>query len=256
MLDTIEKRELKVGFVYHGADREKISRSTVLLMISVGQYYHEGEKFEKTVLKLGKRCKDCVVMVNDTLQKYTLKIGSKQTLEQLSHIAKHAGDMWIYRNQPALDKMGVPYIFKRWEDWLNCTDYNEAREQVDSLYNYDNNFRQAIKATTDRFIERYIKRKEGTTFDIEYEKQLCLEYKLEDCAVIIPLWSNKGYKYYLYVGRSFFDVQENIKPRQFRHPVIRNYNVKDFFLESGQSNVRVAAKSCVVAQAFHRIFQL
>lgn len=129
---STEKDALRVSFVYHGADIKDINDSTAVLMISVGQYYHEGERFEKTVLKLGQRCKHCLVMVNDTLQKYTLNIDNHHSLDYSYQVALKNGSLWIARNMPALNKMSIPYQIIRWDDWLKDKDYNLRLENVES----------------------------------------------------------------------------------------------------------------------------
>lgn len=232
--NLIEKDSLRVGFVYHGADIKDLNDSTVILMISVGQYYHEGEKFEKTVLKLGQRCKNCVVMVNDTLQKYTLNIDNEHSLDYLYQVALKNGSLWIQRNASALNKMGIPYQIIRWDDWLKDKNYNWAKAQVDSLYQNSAHFRQAVQQTAESFILRFIKNHPEKKINLSRAFDLCRYYILEDCAVILPLWAKKGYKYVLYPNQRTPAMQvayDLLVPNNLLHQITLKFKRKLFHEE-------------------------
>lgn len=229
--DSVEKGFLRVGFVYHGASMQDLSNSAVALMISVGQHYHEGEKFEKTVLKLGQRCKNCVVMVNDTLQKYTLNIGNNHRLDYFYQVALENGNLWIQRNLPALKKMNIPYQIIRWDDWTRDEDYPWAKNKIDDLYLSNDYFRMAVKQTAENFISRFSKIHPEKKIDLSRDFELCVNYILEDCAVILPLWAKKGYKYVLYPNQRTPAMQvayDFLVPHHLLHQITLKFKRKSF----------------------------
>src|SRR5688572_6281343 len=65
------------------------------LPISVGQSYHEGEKFKATLRWLQPRFKKIVICVNDTLQRHNF---SNISDNEAFFKAEAAGREWIERN--------------------------------------------------------------------------------------------------------------------------------------------------------------
>jgi len=133
----------------HGYTRFETAR----LHISVGQQYHEAEKFAATMLWASTRFKKIVVCVNDTLQRYNYRIEKGLPEAQALLITQKQGDAWIERNSAAL---GIPANVQicRWEEWRNMPDYPAHYAEVKRIYAEHPDIRAAmdaiVKETWDR----------------------------------------------------------------------------------------------------------
>ena len=56
------------------ADRKKFINSSCILPVSVGKKFHEAEKFEATLQLINRTFKHCSIMIDDTIQRYTLSL--------------------------------------------------------------------------------------------------------------------------------------------------------------------------------------
>jgi hypothetical protein len=120
-----------------------------------------------------------------------------------------AGDEWIERNMPILNKLKITYQTIRWNQWLNDPRFANAFIEISTMFDIDSNFKNAIKCSVKAFSTRFRKRYEKLGFDSEainseILEQSCNAYLLEECVIIMQLWpTNKDdhCEYLLYPGK-------------------------------------------------------
>jgi hypothetical protein len=178
-------------------DRKIFYKSHCLMPISIGQKVHEGEKFIATMRLVERTFARCTILLDDSVQKYTLKIKSEEDLAILHQQAIEAGTAWLQKQKDLiLDKLSIPYTVIRWDDWLLLPEYTENYKKVVSLYNENLIYKAAIDNTIKDFLDRYAAH-DATSFDYNKARDLCLVYLLEECTVM-SLWVKGGYDFELY----------------------------------------------------------
>jgi hypothetical protein len=179
-------------------DRKTFYTSHCLMPISIGQKVHEGEKFIATMRLVERTFARCTILLDDSVQKYTLKIKSEEDLATLHQQAIEAGTAWLQKQKKLiLDKLSIPYTVIRWDDWLHLPEYAENHKNVASLYNENLIYREAIDSTIKDFLDRYTAHDTASSFDYDKARDLCFTYLLEECAVM-TLWAKGGYDFELY----------------------------------------------------------
>src|SRR3989339_1320591 len=112
---------------------------TVRMEISVGQPYHEAEKFACTIDWALGRFENIALLVGDTIQRYNLMFDEGLKEEDAKSRSFAAGTEWIQRNiKPIIKARANIY---RWNDWLNAPDYKETEKAVNTLYQTHLEFR-------------------------------------------------------------------------------------------------------------------
>ncbi|MDP3935540.1 MAG: tRNA-dependent cyclodipeptide synthase [Alphaproteobacteria bacterium] len=175
---------------------DKGSRSCII-PISVGQPYHESEDLTACVELYNSTFNNCMIIVCDTLQRYTYKINHPGISEAAAYEqTARAGEDWIQRNQKYLEQLEVPFQITRWDQWLSHARYLPLRKQVDELYAYDKSFTEAVNSTAEKFYNRTVRR-ESLHVEKDFFMNHTLNYLLEECAVL-PLWLEIHSKYIVY----------------------------------------------------------
>ena len=108
------------------------------------------------------------------------------------------GENWLKRNESSLQLIEVPHKIFRWDSCLLHDQFNKCLERVNVAYKECKNFHRAIHDTIDEFVVRYSRR-----FSIknkEKAKYYCLQYLLEETAIIMIMWQNREYNYIIYPG--------------------------------------------------------
>ncbi|MEV4436608.1 tRNA-dependent cyclodipeptide synthase [Streptomyces sp. NPDC049585] len=183
----------KAGF---GEDAKQLplhGRKAVLL-ISVGQRYHEGDKLQATV-DLANRSGfgQVTIAVADTLQRtnYT-GLPPEQAYAQ----ALAAGDAWLARNAAILDRLTMSHPVLRWDQALRDPMYPVFRERIEHAYHHEPDYRQAVHATVARFLDRLLARRPDTDTLAAFHD--CLAYLIEELPLIMPTWAHRGHDYVIY----------------------------------------------------------
>lgn len=199
MESIVKKLRTKVSFKRCSAsDKNKFSSSKCIMPISVGVQIHEGEKFLETMKLINSHFKACVLLVDDSIQKYTLKIEEpNSSLEQLYVKAVKAGQEWLQRNKQAYEQLTIPYKIMHWDDWLSHEKFTESYANIETLYNYDKEYKKIVHASIDNFISRYTSRPTKDNFNKEHAINCCLKYLKEECAVMC-LWAIEGFNFEVY----------------------------------------------------------
>ena len=167
-----------------------------ILLISVGQSYHEGAKLLATIELLNRsNFKCCTVMVADSLQRYNF-LNSLSQVEAYK-LAISLGDQWIERNLSMLNQLIIPYEIIRWDcHYQQSLFYQPYKDQLIKDYFTDSKTKDAIDAT----INAYLARCANSISNLEYYKfyKSCFDYVLEECPILMPLWAHQGYDFIIY----------------------------------------------------------
>lgn len=178
-------------------ERKLFSNSSCLMPISVGQSIHEGEKFAAVINLVNSSFKKCTILVDDSVQRHTLAIDRTEQPQDLYNEAVKLGEEWIIRNQEAYSKLTIPYQIIRWDDWRIHPGFVTQLDHVNKLYKNSQAYKDAIHTNIDEFLTRFLGRKETHQIDPNRAFQLCLDYLLEECAVMC-LWTHGSYDFELY----------------------------------------------------------
>lgn len=177
-------------------DRKKFPQSHAMLLVSVGQPYHENEKLLATIKLVNRSFSKCTVVVADTLQRYNL-LPEVTSAEEAYKLSKNHGDAWLKRNQFSLSQLTIPHNFIRWDEWLAHPDYKTQSNCIDKLLESNPLFKEAIIDSIGEYLERIQKRDKGQIIDCTAIYTNCLEYLKEECAVMC-LWPEAGYHFEVY----------------------------------------------------------
>jgi len=186
-------------------ERETFSHSSCLMPISIGQPVHEGDKLIATLKLVNKNFKQCVILIDDTVQRHTLKILSpNKTLDTLYDQALGDGDRWLNEYKSYINQcLNISYKIIRWDKWLYHKNYKNYQEAVLKLYDNNVLFKEAFDKNIFNFLSRFSS-KHGleTSFDWNKSALICLDYLIEECACMC-LWVEEKCEFELYpTGRN------------------------------------------------------
>lgn len=181
----------KVSF--RGVDKAELAKRSCIVHISVGQAYHEGDKFIATMDLINETFRSCKIMVCDTLQKHSLKIMDPALSDDDAYQkALLLGEQWLERNSNAYSYLDIDVEIYRWDQWLRHPEYSIYRAEVENLYKENSDYRAAIHATIEKFLTRQNMSNNTTAFN------LSKIYILEECPILIPLWAKTGCEFVVY----------------------------------------------------------
>lgn len=178
-------------------ERKLFSESHCLMPISVGQSVHESEKFSAVIKLVNASFKTCTILVDDSVQRHTLAIYSQLEPQDLYDDALELGQQWLLRNQNRYSQLTIPYQILRWDDWLKHPDFENHLVRVHRFYCDNQQYKEAIHKNVDDFLTRYLGRDMIFALDMERSVRLCVDYLLEECAVMC-LWTHGKYHFELY----------------------------------------------------------
>ena len=177
-------------------ERKRFSKSHCVVGISVGQLYHEFEKFEATINLINKSFKQCTIVVGDTLQRHNIAARYDVSLEKAYIMAKKAGDAWINRNTMFYQRLTIPYTITRWDYWLRSPHYFLTHEKINKFCDINPFYRRAFDLNIKTYLDRCRERGDKITNEDQL-KDNCLNYLKEECAVLID-WASRGCNYFIY----------------------------------------------------------
>lgn len=194
MLDELPKTSLtKVNFRCDLKYKNKLAGKSCIIHISVGQPYHEGEKFIATMDLINETFDSCYIMLCDSLQRHSLRIKKPEFSEEEAYQeALLLGDEWLARNKVACAYLTIPSTIVRWDEWLAHKNYGRYRDAVNQFYQVDPSYQQAIHDTINKFLIRQGLLGNQRAFD------LCEAYVLEECPVLVPLWAETKSEFIVY----------------------------------------------------------
>ncbi len=151
---------------------------TLRLEISVGQNYHEGQKFLCTTDWAKTRFKNVVILCNDTLQRYNLALVHGGEPDDYLKETFRSGSDWIRRNWSALSGIRIA----RWEDWRSAPDFLNALNHARNLYLDNPAFHHAVSQSISSVYERRLLRGAISESDKDRFFRLSLDYLMEETA--------------------------------------------------------------------------
>lgn len=184
----------KARFKHDGEKQELVGKKCILA-ISVGQKYHEGDKLSSTIELINKSgFSSCTIMLGDTLQRHNLtdcpcEVSAREKANSL-------GDSWLDRNRELLDSINPKLDVIRWDDIIDSEEYYNERKRIEHEYNINEEYKKCINSTVFTFLQRRVNN--GKPFDIEDSFYRGLEYLIEECPAIMPLWAKQGYDFIIY----------------------------------------------------------
>lgn len=204
MMGIRDNRIIKASFKDCSlSDRAIFATSSCIMPISVGQLVHEGSKFLAVINLINRSFKSCTLMIDDSVQRHTIKIGKEDIDDKAAYdLAVTEGNAWLERNKSSYQQLTIPYNIVRWDDWLLKPRFQHTYSKVISLYNENETYSNAIKTNIVDFLSRYKIHHPDRKLDYERAFSLCLDYLLEECAVML-LWAEHQYPFEVYpTGRN------------------------------------------------------
>jgi tRNA-dependent cyclodipeptide synthase len=194
----LQQKTVKATFVRVGKLRDIFPNSHGVIAVSVGTSAFEGEKFKALMALVNRHFKAVDIAVNDTLQRHTLAIRENLSVCSTQQKAYTAGLIWIEKNKAILESLSIPYKIVRWDKWLLNPHYNTHRQEVMKLYQHDPVYKHSMENT----IKDYLARHSISDGSVEYELAFthCLNYLVEECAIIMGMWIQEKYQFVIYVG--------------------------------------------------------
>jgi tRNA-dependent cyclodipeptide synthase len=215
-------------------EKQKFADSHVVLLVSVGKPYHEGEKLQAAINFVNNKFKTCTIMVCDSLQRHTLSLTEQINIDKAYTLSLQTGERWIYESSKIYQALRIPYSLYRWDQWLKAQEYEAAKNTVDKLYTNDIQFKTAIDTSANKFISRYARRHPHPN-QIDYHRAYAAgtEYLKEECCVIMNIWRQYDYDFILYPGemidavkmaRHHFVLQRNSEKLKWLYIKFRRNN--------------------------------
>jgi tRNA-dependent cyclodipeptide synthase len=167
-----------------------IANAHVVLPISVGQLYHEGEKFAATLQGVQNKFGSCDIIVADTLQRYNLL--TEYSAQDANTLALQRGQEWLQRNEISLKEFSIPHKIIRWDTCLKDPEFANWLEKIKEYYQHDKAYRNTIEEDINTFMQRSINHESIPM------RRNSLNYFLEETAVILSYFIRQKYTYIIY----------------------------------------------------------
>ena len=155
---------------------------------------HEGEKFLETILLINSFFQKATLLIDDVVQRHTMRIWSNEPEEILYNKSRCRRGQMVNRNKWICDNLTIPHDISRWSDWLHHPGYLNKRSIINKLYSENCTYESSVHSTIQDYIGRLASRIEGSMFNREKAFVCCLEYLLEECAVMC-LWAEEKYDF-------------------------------------------------------------
>jgi len=197
-MNLVDNRIVKASFRENPPKERKLfAKSTCLMPISVGRPVHEGAKFEAVIKLINASFKKCTILVDDSVQRHTIGIVNQGTSDELYQLALEEGRSWLVRNEDSYTKLTIPYEIMRWDDFYNSPNYINSHLRIQKEYETNPLYKKAIQDNIYDFLSRYLNRIQNVLIDYDRAAELCLDYLIEECAVMC-LWTEKAFDFEVY----------------------------------------------------------
>lgn len=197
MIDNSSSYNVKAAFKHACHYQDKFEHAICSLTISVGQAAHEGDKLAATINIVNNQFRECIIMVCDSLQRYSIAAHTKKSIAELHDQANILGEQWIARNEKIINKLTISHQIIRWDSWLNHSLFADARRVINDLYLSDVVFKKFINDTAENFVKRDKKRFFGVDYDCNKVFNTSVLYLKEECAGML-LWVEKNINFEIY----------------------------------------------------------
>ncbi|HLX54633.1 MAG TPA: hypothetical protein VKR58_11860, partial [Aquella sp.] len=122
---------VKIAFKNVSSEQKVLfANSVCLLTISVGQEMHEGELFNLTIDLINKSFESCIILVDDSLQRYTMALNSDKSPNDYHNLAILEGRNWLRRNKQFYNKLTIPYKILHWDQWLKHDNFKQQKKMI------------------------------------------------------------------------------------------------------------------------------
>ena len=147
---------LKATFRHNPHNHKNIyPKSSCVLLVSVGQQYHEGESLEAIVDCINQsRFKFCYVVLGDFIQRYTLQILKGISAPEARVQSIVDGEQWLSRNQKILQKLLMPSRIFRWKEWLMNSHFEDYYSAVKAEFLTSAYYQEEFEKSADGFLSR------------------------------------------------------------------------------------------------------
>ncbi len=194
-------RKLKLKMVFKEKSIQEFSSGSCLLTISVGQDYHENERFISTVELANENFKSCKILVVDTLQRYTMSLDSEMMSDDFYVHSLKEGDSWLLRNKKYYSELNCLAEVVRWDFWLKHTQYQYFHNLVKTELEQDETYKALFDKTINFYLDRYrLRVRNPMMFNRDRAYKICFSYVHEECAAYC-LWPETGCDFELYPVR-------------------------------------------------------
>lgn len=186
----------------------------IVLPISVGQPYHEGDKFAALLKLIEKmQCLSCSIVLADELQRHNYQLLFATSSREAIRQTYKYGSAWLERNMIYLKMLSIPYNIVRWKECLSHKNFIPCREKLYALKETNAEYCKALEFDAQTFVLRQ-KRSTVPFKNIDEIKLalICQEYLIEETAVIISHFLGARYHYILYPGAAPTSAELFINP--------------------------------------------
>jgi tRNA-dependent cyclodipeptide synthase len=187
--------KVRAIFVRAGELKEQFANAKGVILVSVGEPEYEGEKLLALVALVNKHFNSADLVIADSLQRHSLMIQDNLSMDDAHERAKALGAAWIHRNRRVLEQLKKPCEISRWDVWLQKLENVTHRKELYHLYANDIDYKKAM----DNSINGYLTRSTRYTNCMTHEQAFmhCVDYLIEECAIMMRLWIQEGYQFIL-----------------------------------------------------------
>ena len=122
-------------------------------------------------------------------------------------MALKKGDEWLFNHSKIMSKLAIEWNISRWDSWTHHIDYAHYRKKIETIYNSDPLYKEAVKNCIDQYLIR--KLGAGKIVNVQSLRELSCEYIKEECAALF-LFASEKFNYEVYPS-------QRIEPMQLIH---------------------------------------
>lgn len=171
----------------------------------------------------------CDISLCDTAHRYNLMWQDKCSLEEAYARTWESGKEWVqgfYSLFSPEERAAISLV--RWDSWLQHPDFEKKRLFTTRFYEEDSGFREAIKRSVERYLNRC--KLKGMIFDFTEAHRLSTLLVAEEVAVLLLL-STLAYDFEVFLERRspglqyFYDKVIRKEHQQVLQPVLIKINL-------------------------------
>lgn len=151
--------------------KAQFKANTCVLPISVGQDYHEGEKFKSLLRLVERHFARCKVIVGDYLQRHTLGLCyPNRSPDEIGELALQLGQEWLKRNTTSIEEMSVPSEITLWKEVCDDARFAMYTSLMHRLYDVDSEYTNVVLHDINAFLARkgWSDSKEAVAVSVKY----------------------------------------------------------------------------------------
>lgn len=183
--------------------KDKFYNTICALPISVGQMYHEGDKFAATISLIEKYFAKCVILLCDSLQRYSIMINDNCDENVAYKKSILEGNLWLIRNKNKFSNINIPLKIYRWDQWYKSKDYLYYYNFIENFRKNNSVFNDAINYCAKKFIDAKMRflNKDFSLAKYDININLCREYLKEESTVLL-MWHKEHIDFEAYPSKN------------------------------------------------------